>query len=380
MRFLRTLSTRYLVVLVIAVVAVAIGGAAIAVAASRGNGSTPPAKPLAQALHDSLAAPQVAGITARIKFTNHLFPSGSLLGGNISALLSGASGRLWLTKDGHGRLELQSDAGDAQVMWDDSTLTVYDASANTVYKLTLPSTSSSQSSSDTGKAPSVAEITSFLTKLGDHADVSAARPTDVAGHPAYSVKISPKHDGGLLGHLELAWDAAHSVPLRIGIYAQGSSTPALELAATDVSYESVPASDVTITPPAGVKTVDLSAPSGSGKPDNSTAKPDFNVVAPDTLVGLPRQDTRPLGDGAQLVVYGKGLGAIAVIERKADAGAQSNNSMLSALPSVALDGLTGHELATQLGTAIQWTHDGVSFVLVGSLPPAAAESAARALK
>ena len=379
MRFLRTLSTRYLVVLVIAVVVVAVGGAAIAVAAGRGSGPTPPAKPLAQALHDSLAAPEVDGITARIKFTNHLFPSGSLLGGNISALLSGASGRLWLTKDGHGRLELQSDAGDAQVTWDDNALTVYDASANTVYKLTLPAKSSSQSSSDKGQTPSVAEITSFLTKLGDHADVSAALPTDVAGHPAYSVRISPKHDGGLLGHLELAWDAAHSVPLRIGIYAQGNSTPALELAATDVSYGSVPAADVTITPPAGVKTVDLSAPSGDGKPD-STAKPDFKVVAPDTLVGLPRQDTRPLGGGAQLVVYGKGLGAIAVIERKADTGAQSNNSMLSTLPTVALDGLTGHELATQLGTAIQWTRNGVSFVLVGSLPPAAAESAARALK
>ena len=55
--------------------------------------------------------------------------------------------------------------------------------------------------------------------------------------------------------------------------------------------------------------------------------------------------------------------------------------MLSALPSVSLeDGLTAHELATQLGTAIQWTRNGVSFVLVGSLPPAAAESAARALK
>ena len=379
MRFLRTVSTRYLVVLVVAVVAVAVGGAALAVAASRGTGPTPPGKPLAQALHDSLAAPEGDGITARIKFTNHLFPSGSLLGGNISALMSGASGRLWLAKDGRGRLELQSDAGDAQVMWDADTLTVYDASANTVYKLKLPSGTSSQSSSDNGQTPSVAEIDSFLTKLADQADVSAALPTDVGGQPAYSVRISPKHDGGLLGHLELAWDAAHSVPLRVGIYAQGSSTPALELAATEVSYGSVPASDVAITPPAGVKTVDLSAPSDSGRPDSSTAKPDFNVVAPDTLVGLPRQDTRPFGQGAELVVYGKGLGAIAVIERKADTSVKGS-SMLSALPPVALDGLQGHELATQLGTAIQWTRDGVSFVLVGSLPPAAAESAARALK
>ena len=378
MKLLRTLSTRYLVVLAVVVVAVAVGGAAIAVAASRSGGSTPPAKPLAQAVHDSLAAPEVEGITARIAFTNRLFPSGSILGSNISALMSGASGRLWMTNDGHGRLELQSDAGDAQVMWDKDTLTVYDASANTVYKLALPSSSSSQSSTDNGQAPTVDEINTFLTKLGDQADISGATPTDVAGQPAYSVKISPKHDGGLLGHLELAWDAAHGVPLRIGIYAQGGSSPVLQLAATDISYGGVSASDVTVTAPAGVKTVDLSAPS-SRTPDTTPAtQPDFNVVAPDTLVGLPRKDQRPIGHGGELVVYGQGLGAIVVVEHKADAAAQ--NGMLSALPTVSLDGLTGHELATQLGTAIQWTRDGVSYVLVGSLPPAAAESAARALK
>src|SRR5690349_14516371 len=192
MRILRTLSTRYLVVLVATVVAVAVGGAALAVAASRGGGTTPPPKPLANALHDSLAAPDVAGITARIKFTNRLFPSGSLLGANLSALMSGAGGRLWLTNDGRGRLELQSDAGDAQVMWDKSTLTVYDASSNTVYKLALPTTSA-QTPKDSGRVPSVAAINSLLSKLGADANVSGATPTDIAGRPAYSVRISPKH-------------------------------------------------------------------------------------------------------------------------------------------------------------------------------------------
>ncbi len=50
-----------------------------------------------------------------------------------SALMSGASGRLWVTNDGRGRLELQSDAGDAQIVWNDDEVTVYDASSNTVY-------------------------------------------------------------------------------------------------------------------------------------------------------------------------------------------------------------------------------------------------------
>jgi hypothetical protein len=42
--------------------------------------------------------------------------------------------------------------------------------------------------------------------------------------------------------------------------------------------------------------------------------------------------------------------------------------------------VTAHELATQLGTVVEWEHTGVSYVLAGSLPPAAAEAAARSLK
>jgi hypothetical protein len=343
-------------------------------------------------LHDSLSAPDVAGITAHVTFTNRLFPSGSLVGANISALMSGASGRLWLTNDGRGRLELQSDAGDAQVLWDQDTLTVYDASANTVYKLKLPS-SSAQPSSDQGQAPSLDEINGLLTKLGVNADVSAATPTNGAGRPAYSVKVSPKHDGGLLGALELAWDAARPVPLRIGIYAQGASSPVLELTATEISYGPVPTSDVASAPPSSAKVIDLGGLSKSSGAESAGAKSQvtglpavqqavsFTVVAPPTLVGLPRQDVRLVGKGDSqtvVVVYGQGLGAIVVVERNQ----QSSSSVgaLGALPQVSLDGVTAHELATQLGTALTWKRDGVSFGLAGSVPPAAAEAAARALK
>ena len=66
MKLLRTLSTSRLVLLIVAVVALAAAGAAIAVAASGGSGSTPAPKPLAQALHDSLAgtAPYVMSVAA----------------------------------------------------------------------------------------------------------------------------------------------------------------------------------------------------------------------------------------------------------------------------------------------------------------------------
>jgi outer membrane lipoprotein-sorting protein len=381
--YLRRASTRSLIVVIVAVCALAAGGAAIAVAAS-GGGPTPPPKPLDQAINDALAASPPAGVTADVQFTNNLFPSGALLGQAGSALMTGASGRLWLTNDGHGRIELQSDAGDVQIVWDPQTISVYDASSNTVYRANLPQQTSG---TDTNTPPTLAEIDGFLTNLGVDWALSGAQPTDVAGQPAYSVSVSPKHDGGLLGSLQLAWDASQGTPLRVGVYAQGDSKPVLELAVTNISYGAVASGDVNVAPPAGAKVVDL----GGGTPDTGSSTPavtglaavqaaaPFTVVAPDTLVGLPRQDVRLVGGDTVIALYGQGLGGIALVERKADTSG-SGGSMLSNLPTVSLDGLTAHELATQLGTVLEWQSGGTSYVLAGSLPASAAETAARAVK
>jgi hypothetical protein len=386
---LRTASTRTLLAAATAAVVLAVAGTAIAVSATNG-GPTPPPKALADALHDAVTAQAPDGITARVSFTNNLFPSGALTGGSSSALMSSGSGRLWLTNDGRGRLELQSDAGDAQIVWSDTHVSVYDASSNSAYEATFPAQTDTTQAS--GTPPTLAEISDFLTSLANDATVSGAQPDNVGGQAAYTVSISPKHDGGLLGSAELAWDAAQGVPLRVAIYAQGSSTPALELRVTEIAYGPVAASAVDVKPPAGAKVTDLTG-NGQGTGTDSKSAPvtglpaveaaaGFSVVAPDTLVGLPRQDVRLVGSADSkhvLVSYGQGLGGIVVVESatQPDASAQQNQG---GLPQVALGGTTGQELPTQLGTAVLWQRGGVDFVLAGSIPAAAAEAAARALR
>jgi hypothetical protein len=384
--YLRRASTRSLVLILVAVALVAGGAAAIAVAAG-GGGPTPTPAPLDQAIHDALAAPTPDGVTARVTFTNNLFPSGALLGQFGSALMSGASGRLWLTNDGRGRIELQSNAGDVQVVWNPTALSVYDASSNTVYRASLPGQKDETTGTpDQATAPSLTEIDKVLAEVGVHWALTDPLPTNVAGQPAYSVSASPKHDGGLLGSVELAWDAAQGVPLRVGIYAQDSTAPVLGLAVTDISYGAVAAGDVDVSPPAGAKVVDLGSGASvdrGGTPavtglDAVTSAADFPVVAPDSLVGLPRRDVRLVGGDTAIVLYGEGLGGIVLVERKADASGTA--SQLDGFPTVSLDGLTAHELSTQLGTVLEWRSGGTSFVLAGSQPAAAAEAAARAVK
>ena len=388
MKLLRTLPTTRLLLLLGAVLAAVGAAAAIAIAAVDGGSGSPPApEPLANAIHDALTATPPDGVTARVQFTNNLLPTGALTGNVGSALMSGADGRLWVTNDGRGRIELQSDAGDVQIVWSKSDLSVYDASSNTDYHLALPADTSTSAAQ--GSPPSVDEIGGFLTKLAQHASVSDAQPGVSAGEGSYTVSVSPTENGGLIGSAELAWDALNGTPLRIAIYPKGGSAPALSLEATDISFGSVSGSDVDISPPPGAKVVDLSAPTGGGSShaadvtglDAVQAAVPFQVVAPATLNGLARGEVRLVGSSdsqSVLVTYGEGLGTVVVVERAADSQG-SASGMLGSVPTVSIGGVSAHELATELGTVLEWQHGGVAFVLGGSVSPADAEAAAGAL-
>jgi hypothetical protein len=396
MKIVRTLPTTRLVGLVATVVVVFSALAALAVAASGSGESLPPPKPLDAAIHDALSTPRPDGVTARIRFTNNLLPSGALLDNAASALITGASGRLWVTSDGRAaRLELQSDAGDVQVVWDRPTVTVYDASSNTVYKATLPADAGGKNgaSPDTVAAPTLAEIDHLLCSLGAHATISAAEPTIVAAQPAYSATLSPRDNGGLLDSLELAWDAAQGVLVRTSVFGRDNSSAALRLEVTDISYGAVPLSDVAVAPPSDAQVVDLGAigPDSSAGADEASpvtgldavrAAAGFPISAPDMLTGLPRREVRLVGGAdskAALVVYGEGLGAIVVVERQADAR-HAGGDVLASLPAVSLGGLTAHELSTELGTILTWRDGEVDYVVAGSVLQSAAEAAARQLR
>lgn len=372
MTLLRTLSTRSLLLVAVAAALLIAGGTTIALAASGGSGRVPPHKPLSKAIHTGLTASEPAGITARVRFTNNLIPNGALLGqsGSASALM-GASGRLWVRNDGHGRLELQSNGGDAQVVWRPGLATIYDASSNTVYRITLPAEKRQKARH---APPSVAGIGAFLTELTKHVNLSSAQPSNVGGRSAYTVRLSPKEPGGLVGSVRLAWDATHGVPLRAAIYARGVTAPVLELRATSVRYGAVPLSTVDIAPPAGARVVELSPPQG-GKKEGRRTKPSFQPVAPQSLAGLKRTAIRPVGQGV-LVVYGEGLGAITVLEHQGESGP---GGPLAKVPTVQIDGVRVHELATPLATVLAWQRGGLSYLLAGSVKPSVAESAARDL-
>ena len=178
------------------------------------------------------------------------------------------------------RLELQAEKGDTQVLYDGQTVSMYDAASNTLYRYTIPA--ESRRTADrlgrdrpTTRVPTVAKIEEAISHLKRHADLSGATPTDVAGQPAYTVRVSPKEGGSLIGGAELSFDAVHGVPLRAAIYSSTSPSPVIELAATEISYGPVDDSVFAFTPPAGVKVNEIST-SGSQEGSQSGARRALN--------------------------------------------------------------------------------------------------------
>jgi outer membrane lipoprotein-sorting protein len=356
-----------------------VGTTATALALAVGAGPTPPTKPLADAVHDALSAQRVNGVSARIQLTNHLIEGASLASGGgeasqlaSSPLLSGASGRMWIGSDGHARLELQSEKGDTQIIYDGHTASLYDASTNTLYRYTPPpeteagkdrgagSSSAATTGADNHKIPSVAEIEAEVARAGKHANVSEATPTDVAGQAAYTVRVSPREDGGLIGGAELSWDAVHGVPLRAAVYSTTSAAPVIELAATEISYGPVDSSTLDFTPPPNAKVEDVTLPTkpgsgASGASASDTSKPHVST-------------------------HGKGLAAIALVESPVKGGQQqSAGPQLEGLQKVSINGTKASELPTALGTLLSFERAGVRYLLVGSVTPSAIEAFARGL-
>jgi hypothetical protein len=358
-----------------------------AYAMTRDGAAKPPKRSLASAVHRIFTAKPVTGLEADFRVDQHLLAGGST---NLSSspLLSGATGNVWIG-EGRARLVLRSQLGTTTLAFDGHKVTVYDRKHDVAYVLPVKHHEKSGGATERN-VPSVGAISHALARAAQFAIISGAIPSNVAGREAYAVHVSPRHDGGLFGEFDLAWDAAHGVPLRIAVFPRGSSTAAISISVTHIRYGSVSASALRATPPAGTKIVHVHMPSrhdraahtphvttavGQAATSNAVG---FTVAAPASLAGLSQHQVRAIGIGshdAALVTYGRGLGTVFLLEqRKTEAQAP-----LASLPSVTVNGIRAHELDTTLGSVIQWSRGGITYTIAGSQSAERITSAANSL-
>ena len=117
------------------------------------------------------------------------------------------------------------------------------------------------------------------------------------------------------------------------------------------------------------------------------AKVGFPVAAPDALVGLPRREVRLVdldGSPAALVTYGQGLGGIAVLRAAAGAAADQPQGRHDgagglSLPQISINGVRARSSTPRSAPCVRFERGGVGYTVAGSVPPTAAEAAARGL-
>ncbi len=409
---------------VVALAAILVVG--VVTAAAKGPSSLPPigvARLLGNVATRSSGTTAVSGDVA---WSNDLLGSASSLLslGNatptgLSSLLAGGSGRIWV-QDGKLRLEQQGQNGDFVAVVNGRTAWTWDSMTSTATRYTLPAGATKSgagagaSSTAAGLDPTTA-IGGLILHLAPTAKLSVAGQTTVAGRQAYLLELTPTSSVTSVGSVTVAIDGRRWLPLQVQVFAKGDAKPILSAGFSSVSFHRVSNSLFTFTPPAGSKVVHKTlraaalgagatpvAPRGTRSkhaarpltlaqaraqapylltPSSTPAGVSFRgafvtpaaIKAASGLSAAQRAAvSRFAGHRAALLVYGKGLGTVLVIEAKTtaaqDAGLQQQLGALSILGGGKAGGSQATRLQTPLGAVETLRRGDVRVVVVGLVP------------
>jgi hypothetical protein len=334
----------------------------------------PPPTTLQELTLRELSGSGPAGVTAHFRYVDALVPTTNLVpdatsGGSPLPLVSGADGRLWYA-NGRLRMEFQTDQGDTQLLLQNNRALVYDAADGTAYAAILPALGLPQLARS-----GLAGASSLVSSISGDAALSRPHPVVTGGRPAYTVRIAPTHDGGLLRSASLAVDAETGTPLRLELFGTGQTAPLLEFALSDVSYGDIDPSVFRLKLPFGMHPLALRF---AAPPSVGGAVP---CTGPQELAGLPlrtcREASRSTDVPGRVLVYGTNLSSVVVLEQPGSS--DPSGGLWSLLPTVTVSGTTGRELVTGLGTVIRFVRGGVTYTVLGSMPRPVVEAVARGL-
>jgi outer membrane lipoprotein-sorting protein len=398
-------------ILILGLLLVAALGAGVVATQARAQ-STPPEELTEEELLSRItAAPENApdfSATATVEQT--LVPEG-LLGasqGESTGNSGPRSARIWHGGTDKFRAELQGKNGDQIFVKNGSEVRSYDGATNTLRTGEKPEPEGSPD-----EAASPEKINEILSDISPTSDLKTGPPEEFAGRWAYPLTLEPKDKSQtLVEKAEALVDAETFVPLSFELYAQDNPDPVIRYEASDFKVGDVPDERFQLETPPGAKVVS-NEESGSGKEQGgkngeergaqtvaSVAEAQKSVTFPvKQLAGAPGgrelTEIRVAGSDKVIQTYGSGWGTIAFAQ-KADQGsaedtdaaqressgseADNGRGEQSEVPTVDLGGgVEAKEISTPIGTALSWSADGVSYSLVGSVPAADLEEAARGL-
>lgn len=185
---------------------------------------------------------------------------------SITSLLTGSNTvKIYYANARHFRVAVPRTMSETDFVRDGTALWQWSSTANAVTKYTLPAPAAKKPAAATlpAQVPMTPQqaANEVLKAVGKTTTVRTQSNVDVAGEAAYQLVLAPKDSRSLVGRVVIAIDGARGVPLRLQVFAKGSSTPAFQVGFTQISYVAPAAANLSFTPPPGatVKTVNMAA-------------------------------------------------------------------------------------------------------------------------
>jgi outer membrane lipoprotein-sorting protein len=397
-------------VLILGLLLVTALGAVVVAAQARAQSAPPEELTEEELLSRITAAPENApDFEATVTVEQTLVPEGLLGGseGDRAGNSSPRSARIWHGGPDRFRAELQSQNGDQIFVKNGSEVRAYDGASNTLRTGEKPETVEQRPE----EAASPEKIDEILAEISPTSNLQAGAPVEFANRWVHPLTLTPRDtDLTLVEQAKALVDAETYVPLSFELYAEGSpEQPVISYKASDFQVGEVPDERFQLETPPGA-TVEPMEERGEESSERPEPQQVASVEEAQQIVGYPvgqisapggreLSEIRVLGSEGVIQTYGEGWGTVTLVQkpegaeeqqegessgggsREEDSGREGDGrSGELQVPTKDLGGdVKAQEISTPIGTWLSWTVNGVSYSLVGSVPAAELEEAARAL-
>ncbi len=400
--------------LILGLLFVAALGAVVLATQARAQSAPPEELTEEELLSRITAAPEnTPDFEATVTVEQTLVPEG-LLGASPQGGRAENSGprsaRVWYGGPEEVRAELQGENGDQLFVKNGPEVRAYDGATNTVRIGEKPETAEQRPE----EAASPEKIDEFLVEISPTSDLQAGAPVEFAGRWAYPLTLEPKDKNlTLVERAEALVDAEAFVPLSFRLYSEDTLEPVVRYEARNFEVGPVPDKRFQLETPPGA-TVEQMEEHGNGEKGSAEGRENrerqrvASVAEAEEAVTFPvRQlanapgnreltEIRVVGSDGVIQTYGEGWGTVVLVQkpdRESESADQSQedsrreasgeddgrNEQLQ-VPTVDLGGgVEAKEISTPIGTGLSWSANGISYSLVGSVPAADLEEAARSL-
>jgi outer membrane lipoprotein-sorting protein len=292
-------------------------------------------------------------------------PAAEQLGSLTDLFSTRTTMRVWWRSSTDHRVDVVTSAGETDMHTDASGAWTWNYEANEVTRVPARTALQLPAPADLLPPPLARRLLSEA-EPGELTRIGAER---VAGRDVLGLRLTPAAPGSSVGRVDIWIDAGTGLPLQVQLFGAGAANPGLDSRFLDIDLGTPAASITAFAPPAGA---DRREAPDSGLLDAADRTLD-TLPFPDALAGLPRRSVA--GAPAAIGLYGRGITLLAVVPLPYGVAADLRSA--AAQDPGAVTDETGTRLAAgPLGLLLTATVAGDSYLLTGTVTPAALRQAA----